>query len=58
MGWSEDGSAGQYEALETLTCRHTQKEKEKRGAGQHKNTTGTMERSYSYDVLLINCGYS
>ena len=31
-----------------------QKEKEKRGAKQHKKTTGTMEHSYIYEVLLIN----
>ena len=30
LGWSVDGTAGQYVALEALTCKHIQKEKNRK----------------------------
>ena len=53
LGWSEDGTAGEYVTLEILACKHTErKTKRKRGAKQHQKTTGTMEYSYIHEVLL------
>ena len=45
LEWSEGGTAGQYEALETLACQHIQRKRKKEGKGHmtaHK-TTGAMK---------------